>query len=65
MFNIYFKISVPLELLDNINNFAHAMELAWQAEDNILAKLQSLGASTFVALLERSHLLDMLSSKGN
>lgn len=59
------EADVPLELLANIDNFAHAMKLTWQAgEDNIIGVLQNLGASTFLALLERSHLMTTLASRG-
>lgn len=57
--------SIPLELLVNIDNFAHAVKLTWQTEDNVIAVLQSLGASTFLALLERSHLMDTLTRQGD
>lgn len=56
--------NIPLELLVNIDNFAHAVKLTWQTEDNVIAILQSLGASTFLALLERSHLMDTLTRQG-
>lgn len=57
--------SIPLELLVNIDNFAHAVKLTWQTEDNVMAILQSLGASTFLALLERSDLMDTLTRQGD
>lgn len=59
------KRSIPLQLLVNIDNFAHAVKLTWQTEDNVIAVLQSLGASTFLALLERSHLMDTLTRQGD
>lgn len=57
--------SVPLELLDNIDNFAQAMKLAWQTEDNVIAVLQNLGTSTLLALLERTPLMSTLATKGS
>ncbi|XP_032779429.1 transforming growth factor-beta-induced protein ig-h3 [Daphnia magna] len=58
------EANIPLELLVNIDNFAHAVKLTWQTEDNVMAILQSLGASTFLALLERSDLMDTLTRQG-
>ena len=59
------EYSIPLELV-NIDNFAHAVKLTWQTEDNVIATLQSLGASTFLALLERSNLMmDTLTRQGD
>lgn len=59
------SFSIPIELLVNIDNFAHAVKLTWETEDdNVIAVLQGLGASTFLALLERSHLMDTISAQG-
>ena len=49
----------------NIDNFAHAVKLTWQTEDNVIATLQNLGASTFLALLERTDLMNILTRQGN
>lgn len=48
----------------NIDNFAHAVKLTWETDDNVIAVLQGLGASTFLALLERSHLMDTINAQG-
>lgn len=56
--------NIPIELLVNIDNFAHAVKLTWETEDNVIAVLQGLGASTFLALLERSHLMDTINAQG-
>lgn len=60
------KNSVPFELLVNIDNFA----TAWakmsdeEAQDGVISMLQSLGTSTFLALLERTSLIDTLTTDG-
>jgi len=62
--SLNYDSSVPLELLVNIDNFANAVKLTWQTEDTVIATLQSLGASTFLALLERTDLMQLLTGPG-
>jgi len=53
-----------LELLDNIDNFAHAIQLSWKSEDSVINKLENLQTTIFLALLERSNLINTLASDG-
>jgi len=41
------------------------MQLSWNKEDNVIAKLEDVQTSVFLALLERSHLIDTLTTNGN
>lgn len=58
-----FPFSVDV-LLSNIDNFATAWAKMSDEEDSVITTLQGLGASTFLALLERSNLMDTLTNDG-
>ena len=51
-------------LLSSIDNFATAWSKMSDEEDSVIATLQGLGTSTFLALLERTNLMETLTNDG-